>query len=148
MVFAFAIEVVRIRKRPQIAELRAPIRLFLETEQPVWLRVRQRLQQHAVYHGEHHGGCPAAERKRQQSDSREAGPLAESAKRIAKVLPEILQPARASLIAALLLHLLRTTQSKPGLSPCFHRIEPSRDQIVGVFIEVETQFLFELFFHL
>ena len=46
------------------------------------------------------------------------------------------------------LHLLRTAQSKPGLSSGFLGIVAVRDQIGGVLFEMEAQFLLELLFHL
>ena len=58
---ALAIEIIRVCERPETPQLRAPIGLLLQADQPIGLRVRQRPEQHAVDDGKHDGGGSAAE---------------------------------------------------------------------------------------
>src|SRR5207245_11035201 len=77
----------------------------------------------------------------------EAGLLPQHSNGISKVLQEILDPACAAGISAVLFHLLRTTECKPRLSPRFVRRVALCDQLVRVLFKMESQFLVELFFH-
>src|SRR5207245_3449078 len=93
-------------------------------------------------------GRADAERKCHESDSRKPGLLPQSAKRVARVLQKVLQPACATGIAAALLHLLRTAKREPRLPPSFLSSKAAGNQIGRVLVEMETQPFFELFFHL
>src|SRR2546427_8958598 len=78
----------------------------------------------------------------------ESGLSPECAKRIAGVLQQIFQPARAPRVAALLLDLFRTAERKPCLSSCFVRRYAAPNQLRSMLLEMKAQFLFELRFHL
>ena len=69
-------------------------------DEPAGIRIGQRPEQHAVDHGEHHGGRPDAESQCQYGDRCKQRFVPEGPKRIAEILPQILQPARAAGIAA------------------------------------------------
>ena len=89
---------------------------------PAGMRIRQWLKQNGVHRAEDGRAGADAQRQRDRADGRKPRPLPQSARGIAEVLPQILQPARAAGIAALLLHLLRTAQRQPGLPAGFRGI--------------------------
>ena len=106
---ALAIEKVRVSNVLFTVHRRVPgIRMAVHRNQPVGLWIRQRLQQNAIDHGEHHGRGSGAEGQRQQRNRRESRIFAQRAQRVAQVLPQVFDPPRAARIAALLFHLLRT----------------------------------------
>ena len=105
---ALTIEKVRVGKCPKITPNWTGnlFRLFVEGEEPLGLGIRQRLEQHTVDDGEHDGGRSGAEGECQQDDSRKSRLLPQSAKCIAEILPQVLQPACAAGIPAVFFHLL------------------------------------------
>ncbi len=108
------------------------------------LRIRQRLEQHAVDDREHNRGSAGAEREREQCDRRKTRILAEHAQRIVEVLKQILEPAGAASVAALLFHLLRAAEIEPWAPARFVGFVALCNQLAGVLFEVESQFFFEL----
>jgi hypothetical protein len=74
-------------------------------DQPIAARVRQRAKQHGVDDAEDGGVRADAERQRQQDQDRVGRVLAETARRVAQVLPERVDRADPPRVAALVFHL-------------------------------------------
>ena len=92
--------------------------------------------------------APDPERERQQRDGGKAGPTAKGAQRVATVLPQVVDPAGAARVPALLFDLFRPAEFEPRLSARVVRRDTARDQVGGVPFEVEVQFAVELIVHL
>src|SRR5262249_15032294 len=64
----------------------------------------------------------------------------------AQVLKQVLQPPRSADIAAHLLHLPRTAESKTGLSSRFLGTVALGDKVARMKVQMKAQLLFELLF--
>ena len=81
---ASPIEIIRVG-HGITAELRGG---FIDLQQAVRIRIRQRLQEHAIHHAENRGIRPDAEPQCQHGDSRETRALAHGPEGIPKIVAE------------------------------------------------------------
>ena len=143
------VEEIRVRERPAIAPaiVDDPFRLLLDVQQRSWIGERQRREEHAVDHGEHHRRGARSEREREQRDRREGGAAPQIAERVADVLPQIVEPPRAARVAAALFHLLGPAERQPRQAARLLGRHPARDEIRRVRVEMEPQLALEQLLH-
>src|SRR5437667_9826312 len=97
-------------------------------DQPVRLRIRKRLEQHAADQAKHQGGCSRAKRQRQERDRNKPGVLPKTANRVTEVLKEVRSPAPSPHVARDFLgdgHVPEFTAS--GMSSFFFRRSRSEE---------------------
>ena len=103
----------------------------------IGIREFERLEEDAVDDGEHHGGGAYAEREDKKRDDGEAGLLAEGAKRVARVLRKVFEPAGAAGVAAFFFDLLGAAECEAGAAMGFFGSGAVRDQIGLVLLDVK-----------
>ncbi len=135
---------IGIREPPELAEL---FRGSMQREEPFRLRIREWPQENAVDDGEHDGRRADAQGEHQQGDGRKARHPAQRANRVLDVLEQVLHPARPTGVAAELLHLLRTTERQPRLSPRVVRMDAARHEICHALVLVKKQLSREIVLH-
>src|SRR5262245_14352739 len=143
---ALAIEIVRIRERPGVAELCAERRLFAEREQPRWVSVGQWLEQHPVDEREHHGGGADADRERGNRHGGKSRPRVQRTNRKANVEDEIVEPPRAAGIPARFLDLLDAAELDLRAPSRLVGGAAGLDQVRGVFVDVKLELFSKLLF--
>src|SRR5262245_59140437 len=120
----------------------------IDHHQPLLMLKTERAQNQRIRDAEDRRVRRDPRRQRDDGNQREARLLHQHSRAVTQVLQQVLQPPCPASVSAMLLHLFRTTERKPSLSPRFLRIEALRDEIGRVLIQMEAQFFFEFLFHL
>ena len=87
------------------------------------------------------------QRKREQSDARKAGRLAQHAQAITQVLGEVFDDIYAAGITALLLGLFDAAELDTGAAYGFRARDASADQVIAIGFDMETEFRVHLALH-
>ena len=115
----------------------------VDSDQLIRMSIAKGLQQHAINHGEHYRARSGAEGERQHSHRGKSRPQG-----VTENLPEILDPAGASRVAALFLNLFLASELDTRQATRLFRSVTARDRVRGMLIEVKTQLFLQLRLHL
>ncbi len=131
-------------REPRLIEAgpRAP-----EDGHAIRLAIGEWRQQHRLDHAEKRRGRPNADGQGERRDQREARAAPHRPDRVVHILPEVGGPARAALIADLLLHARHAAEVAPGAPPRLVRREPLAFQTTRFHVQVEAELLGHLVVH-
>ena len=125
--------------RPDRKEGKARVR-FVDPHQPLWFRVRQRIEEHAAHEAEDGRGRPYSECQRQQRDTGEADVTAQTPGGLPNVLQQRVERGQAALIAVRLLYRVQPSEPQPCRAFCRRGRNPAPHLGFGLHRQVELEF--------